>query len=226
MRILVVDDHVLFREGLVSMLTGQPDFSVVGEAGSVEDAITKARDLKPDLILLDIGLPDGSGLDAARAIFAERPEVKIVMLTVYETDDLLLGAVRSGAKGYLYKNTPISKLLAALRALERGEPAISRTMAGRILEEFTRLGSVKEPVENNNISGLTLRELEVLKLLGTGASNREIAESLFISINTVKIHVHNLLEKLSLRNRREATWFARRHGLEAPPLPLPSSDSD
>lgn len=213
MNILVVDDHILFREGLISMLSGQPDFTIVGEAGSVADAIRLSLMKDPDLILMDIGLPDGTGLDAVRAILAQRPSIKIVMLTVYETDDLLIAAIRAGAKGYLFKNTPVAKLLVSLRALEKGEPAITRNMAGRLVEEFTRLGSLYED-QPENLNKLTMRELEILKLIGQGTTNLEIASRLFISKNTVKIHVHNILEKLQLRNRREVAWFARKYDLE------------
>jgi DNA-binding NarL/FixJ family response regulator len=212
MRVLIVDDHVLFREGLVSLLKGQPDFTLVGEAGSVSEAIAMTRQLEPDLILMDFGLPDGTGLDATQAILAERPQAKIVFLTVHEQDDRLFAAIRSGAKGYLLKNVPVSKLLDYLRGVERGEAAISLAMAGHLLDEFSRLSS---PSDSDwvEVGELTLREVEVLRELASGATNREIAERLVISENTVKVHIHNLLGKLNLRNRREAIDFARRHGL-------------
>jgi DNA-binding NarL/FixJ family response regulator len=211
MRILLVDDHVLFREGLVSLLNGQPDFRVVGQAGSVVEAKTMARQLCPDLILMDFGLPDGTGLDATQAILAEQPEIKIVFLTVHEEDDRLFAAIRSGAKGYLLKNVPVTKLLTFLRGTEQGEAAISAAMASRILAEFSRLES---PRRDRLATGeLTLRELEVLRELASGASNREIADRLVIAENTVKNHVRNVLAKLNLRNRREATSFAHSQNL-------------
>lgn len=211
MKVLVVDDHILFREGLVSLLRNQPDFDVLGEAGTVREAISQAALLKPDLILLDFTLPDGNGLEATEAILALDPNVKIVFLTVHESDDRLFSAVRAGARGYLLKNLSVSNLLASLRALERGEAAISRVMMGRILEEFSRDGRGGDnhflPVE------LTTREMEILQQLSTNASNREIAGRLYISENTVKNHVHNILEKLKLSNRREAVDYARRLGV-------------
>jgi len=207
MRIVLVDDHVLFREGLAGLLNSQPDLSVVGEAGSVPEAVALARKLQPDLVLLDLGLPPGSGLDAMRAILADRPETNIVFLTVHEEDDLLFAAIRGGAKGYLLKNTPVSKLLPYLRGVELGEAAITPLMARRILDEFSHS---KRPCEPEDEPGdLTPREAEVLRELSTGATNREIAERLVISERTVKNHVSNILSKLHLKNRREAARVAR-----------------
>ncbi len=214
MRVLIVDDHVLFSEGLASLLNAQPDFSVVGQAGSVGEAITLARELCPDLILMDFGLPDGTGLEATQAILAERPTTNIVFLTVHEQDERLFAAIRSGAKGYLLKNVPVAKLLAHLRGLERGEAAISPTMTSHILGEFARMSPAHESSQVE--AELTARELDVLKLLAAGASNREIADRLCISENTVKNHVGSILTKLGLRNRREAASFARRHRLINP----------
>lgn len=212
MRILIVDNHILFREGLASLLVSQPDFDVVGEAGSVTEAIEKALDLKPDLVLFDIALPDGSGLDMLNTIYLKDPQVKFILLTMQESDDLLFAAIRAGATGYLLKTTPITKILAALRAVERGEAAISRAMTSRILDEFKQLDPT-QATNPNSLSTLTTREIEVLGHLGMGASNLEIAKNLVITENTVKVHIHNILNKLNLRNRREAGRFARRHGL-------------
>jgi two-component system NarL family response regulator len=207
--VLLVDDHALFREGLVSLLNRQSDFRVIGQAGTVQDAIKMARELKPDLVLMDFSLPDGTGLDATQAILSTHPDCDIVFLTVYEEDDRLFAAIRSGAKGYLLKNVPVAKLLEFLRGVEQGEAAITRAMASRVLDEFARL----EPRPKHYYTGaddLTTRELEVLQELATGASNREIAESLSITENTVRNHVHNILTKLGLKNRREAANIIRR----------------
>lgn len=212
MRILIVDDHVLFREGLASLIEAQSGYTVVGEAGSVGEAVAMARELQPDLILMDFGLPDGTGLDATQVILAEQPEAKIIFLTVHEQDDRLFAAIRSGAKGYLLKNVPASKLLAYLRGVECGEAAISLTMAGQILQEFSRLSPARDP-NRLEVGELTWREIEVLRELASDATNREIADRLVISEHTVKIHVRHILAKLDLRNRREAASFARRHGL-------------
>lgn len=212
MRILIVDDHVLFRDGLVSLLSAQPDFDVVGQAGSVSEAVAMARELGPDLVLMDFGLPDGTGLEATQAILADQPETSIVFLTVHEEDDRLFAAIRGGAKGYLLKNVPVARLLTYLRGVECGEAAISGAMTSRILSEFSRLEPPRnlDPLE---AGALTLREVEVLQELARGATNREIADRLIIAENTVKNHVSNILEKLNLRNRREAASFALRHGL-------------
>jgi two-component system NarL family response regulator len=213
---LIVDDHVLFRQGLVSLFTQQPDFEVIGESGSVGEAIEAARRLKPDLILMDFSLPDGSGVEATQAILKARPETTIIFLTMHEDDERLFSAIRSGAKGYLLKNLPVSKLLASLRATKQGQAPISREMAGRIIEAFARSEPIKRSEKPNLIELLTTREIGVFYELTTGASNQEIAERLFISENTVKNHVHNILEKLEMSNRREVTSFAVRHGITKP----------
>lgn len=207
MRVLLVDDHILFREGLVGLLDSQPDIDIVGEAGSVGEAIEMTCDLQPDLVLMDFSLPDGTGLDATQAILSKRPETKIVFLTVHEEDDRLFAAIRSGAKGYLLKNVHVAKLLAFLRGIERGEAAISPAMTSRVLNEFARLEPKRELSSSDE---LTTRELEVLGELVKGASNREIADHLVIAENTVKNHIRNILSKLDLKNRREAAEFARR----------------
>lgn len=212
MRILIVDDHILFREGLAGLLRSQPDTNVVGECGTVQEAIDLALRLKPEVILMDFSLPDGTGLEATRAILAAEPEIQIIFLTVHDNDERLIAAMRAGAKGYLLKNLSVNKLLASLRALERGEAAISRTMMARILEEFALSTPTASPAASPLI-GLTSREVEVLRELSDGITNQEIAARLYISENTVKNHIHNILDKLRLRNRREAIEFARKHGL-------------
>jgi DNA-binding NarL/FixJ family response regulator len=215
-RVLLVDDHALFSEGVASLLSGQPDFTVIGKATSVREAIAMARDLRPDLVLMDFTLPDGTGLEATSAILRERPETQIVFLTVHEEDDRLFSAIRSGAKGYLLKNVPVTKLLSYLRGLEQGEAAISPAMTSHILDELARTEPAQGLV-SDDLSDLTPRELDVLLELTTGASNREIAERLFISENTVKNHVSNILSKLNLQNRRAAARFASQHGLKTAP---------
>ncbi len=212
-RLLIVDDHVLFRDGIASLFTRQSEFCVVGEAGSVSEAIEKAHQLRPEIILMDFSLPDGTGLDATRAVLAELPLTKIVFLTMDGEDERLFAALRSGAKGFLLKDLSVDELFTSLRGLVNGEPALSRQMISRVLDEFARSEPAAGVESNLRLSQLTSREIEILRELAGGASNQEIAERLFISTNTVKNHVHNVLEKLGLKNRRELAAFAARHSL-------------
>ena len=209
-RILVVDDHILFQEGIASLIDRHPDFSVVGGADSVNEALTQTRRLQPDIVLMDFSLPDGTGLEATKAILAEQPEIKIVFLTVHDEDERLFQAIRCGAKGYLLKNTPIYQLLAYLQGLEQGEVALPPSSVARLLEEFAQSIPPAEP-EPEIIGRLTARQLEVLRELRDGASNKEIATRLVISEQTVKNHVSQILSVLNLHSRYEAASFARRH---------------
>jgi len=204
--IMVVDDHILFREGLTSLIRSIPGFEVVGSAGSVYEAISLARELSPEIILMDFAMPDGTGVDATRAILLELPQCKIVFLTMYESDDKLFDALRAGAKGYLPKNTPSPDLADNLRALSSGEMALSRQMMNRVVEEFSR--TRRSETDNRVLSKLSTRELDVLRELENGASNHEIAQRLFLSENTVKHHIHSILEKLQVPNRRQAGLIA------------------
>jgi DNA-binding NarL/FixJ family response regulator len=212
-RIIIVDDHVLFREGLAAILRQEADIEVVGLVGTVQDAVEAARTLKPDLVLMDFSLPDGTGAEATRQIVQEFPACKVVFMTMSEREDNLLAAVRSGAVGYLLKNMSPSKLVASLRSVQQGESARSRSMTLRVMKELSR---TKEPEHPGDpaLGGLTPREREVLVELAAGKSNREIAHQLFISENTVKYHVHAILEKLHLSDRKEVARFAREHGIK------------
>lgn len=213
MKLLIVDDHVLFREGLAAIFRPHMDIEIAGMAGTVRDAIEKARALMPDIILMDFNLPDGSGVDATRTILEEQPDCKIVFLTMSEQDEDLFAAIRVGAKGYMLKNMHPPELVASLRSVHRGESALSRAMTLRLMDELSRTKkAVGRPAENT----LTLRELDVLRAIAKGMSNQEIGSHLFISENTVKFHVHSLLAKLNLSDRKEAANFAREHGLVSP----------
>lgn len=214
MKLLIVDDHVLFREGLVALLSKQPDICVVGEAGNVHQAIEQARALRPDVILLDYSMPDGTGLDAARVILAERPETQIVILSMHDDDESLLAAVRLGVKGYLLKNIPTAKLVAAVRGMLNGEAPLSREMTARLMNQLARSDGTRLREEHNPLSQLTAREMEVLAELSGGLSNQEIAARLVVSENTVRNHVHNILEKLALHSRREAGALGKRYGMQ------------
>ncbi len=212
MRLLIVDDHILFREGLRSLFETQPDFQIVGEAGSVKEAIAKARAVKPEIILMDFSLGDGTGLDATKVILKDQPETQIIFLTMHEEDELLFEAIRYGAKGYLLKNLAVSKLVTSLRSLKKGEAPISRVMTARILDEFVNLENSRQR-NSTALEVLTEREKEVFGELARGASNREIAERLIISENTVKNHVSSILEKLNLKARRDVAAYAARAGM-------------
>ena len=211
-KIILVDDHIMFRDGLANILKSQTDFQVIGQAGTAHEAVELARELRPDVVLMDFGLPDKSGIEATQAILGERPETIVIFLTVFDTDQFLFAAIRSGAKGYLLKSQPSAQLLASLRAIEKGEAAISRAMTRHILDEFSRLGPPTKP-HQSKLSKLTLREFEILKELSLGSTNREIAQRFANSESTVKNQVHSILFKLGLKNRREVAWFVRQQGI-------------
>ena len=211
MNILVVDDHILFREGLVNMLRSQPDLIVVGEAGTGTEAIAKARELKPDLILLDYSLPDGNGTDAARIILTELPNTKIVFLTIHDDDAYLMAAIRSGAIGYLVKDVAFAKLVSSIRAVEHNEPAISRNKTLSLMRAIAHPSSL-ETSRDAGMAMLTTREVEILRDLAADASNEDIAEHLSLSLSTVKNNIHQIFHKLNLKNRKEVASYARLQG--------------
>lgn len=207
-RVLLVDDHALLREGLAGLLNAQPDFEVVGEASNGQEAIERTGDLMPDLVLMDVDMPVLDGVTAAQAIKAALPYVTIVMLTVHDADEKLFAAIRAGAQGYLLKDIRGAELVEALRGLARGEAPISRRLATRLIQEFAQQGMAPT-------APLTRRESQILEMVAARKRNREIAEALFISESTVKNHLRNILAKLHQRNRREAAAFAREQGLIA-----------
>jgi DNA-binding NarL/FixJ family response regulator len=209
MKIAIVDDHVLFREGIAAIIRSEPDIEIVGMAGSVQEAVEMVRAVKPEIVLMDFKMPDGSGVEATRMILAQQPTCKIIFLTMSEEDEDLLAAIRSGAKGFLLKNVKPSALLDAIRSVQNGESALSQKMTLRLMDELSHSNKLKHPAENT----LTLRELDVLRAIASGLSNQEIGRQLFISENTVKFHVHSLLAKLNLSDRKEAKRYAREHGL-------------
>ena len=211
LRILLVDDHVLFRKGMARLLDSQPDLEVVGEAEDGLEAVRLARRLKPNIILMDIHMPGCDGHEATRRIINEWPDAKIVMLTVAEDDQDLFSAIRNGAIGYLVKKIEPDNLFARLRGVAQGEAPISRVMANRILREFARMGS--EGVAADTSRSLTPREKQVLRLVTKGMTNKEIGAHLHIAENTVKNHLRNILEKLHLQNRAQAAAYAVREGL-------------
>jgi len=215
---MLVDDHALMRKGVASLLAACPDIEVVGEADNGAEAVTRVADLMPDLILMDIQMPEMDGLEATRRIKAEHPYLKIVMLTVSEEDRTLFDAIKAGAQGYLLKKMEPDEFLAMVRGISRGEAPISRTMAAKILGEFSR--RVKGPQAEDPAAKLTPREREVLQLLTQGNTNKEIGNTLCVSENTVKNHLKNILAKLHLQNRVQAVAFALREGI-VPENPRP-----
>ena len=215
-KILIVEDHILFRDGLKTLFRNLPDFQIVGEAGSVQEGIENARLLQPDIILMDYSLPDGVGPDATKRILRELPDCKIVFLTVHEAEEKLFAAIRAGAKGFVPKNIDGKNLISSLRSLDREEVAFSRKMTASIVEELSHMDSQTTSAKDI-LADLTNREVDVLLVLQTGASNAEIAQHLFISENTVKHHIKNILKKLDVENRHQAAQIARQMGLEANP---------
>lgn len=211
-RILLADDHTLFREGLLGILDSQPDMEVIGEASDGVEALVKARELLPDLILMDILMPGVNGLEATKQIKQELSGITIVILTVRDDEDKLFQAIKNGAQGYLLKSMSSKVIVKLLRGAMQGEAAITPEMAGRMLEEFRRL-SREVPLENDDDVDLTRREVEVLGWVAAGATDKEIADELTISIHTVKSHMRNILAKLHVGTRREASRIARHKGL-------------
>jgi DNA-binding NarL/FixJ family response regulator len=211
LRVLLVDDHVLFRKGLGALLEEREGVEVLGEAGDGLEAIEKARALLPDLVLMDIHMPKCSGLEAVRAIKREIPQVRIIMLTVSDDEEDLFAAIKNGAQGYLLKNLEPQQLYDMLDAARRGEAALSPAMTARILAEFCKPTETGEP--EGFCEELTSREREILQQVVTGATNKEIADALCITENTVKIHLRNILDKLHLQNRIQAAVYAVKEGL-------------
>ena len=213
-RVLVADDHALFRKGLASLLAEEADFEVVGEAVDGSQAVEMARELMPDMILMDVSMPVMDGLEATRRIKSAMPYVRIVILSASEGERSLFEAVKSGAQGYLLKKMEPMALFGALRGVARGEAPVSRVMAAKLLEEFARQTRAPTPTLATD---LTSRESEVLDLVAQGKSNKEIAATLAIAENTVKNHLKNILAKLHLENRVQAATYALREGLRPRP---------
>lgn len=221
-RVVVADDHTLFRRGLISLLSAQPWLEVVGEADTGMKTLEKVRELMPDVVLMDVYMPDWDGIETTRRLKTEFPYVKIIMLTVAEDEKVLFEAVKAGAQGYLLKKIEPGQLFDQIRAVARGEAAIAGHLAAKLLGEFAT--QLKDSDETNPLQELTSREREVLQLLTRGKTNKEIANGLGIAENTVKNHLKNILEKLHLQNRVQAVAFALSQGMISPsPADRPDS---
>lgn len=213
MRVVIADDHALFRDGLRSLLEAR-DIDVVGEARNGREAVAEARAQHPDIILMDLTMPEMGGLEATRLISAELPDVNVVVLTASEEDADLFEAIKSGAEGFLPKNLEAGALFALLEGVMQGQPALTPGLARKLLHEFAQPAA--KPAERP-AEGLTDREREVLELLVQGVtSNRELADRLYVSENTIKYHLRNILNKLHLQNRAQVIAYALRHGLVEP----------
>ena len=213
LRVMVADDHALFRRGLQMVLDQEEDLELVGEASDGVEAVEKAQELMPDVILMDVRMPKRSGIEAAGEIRDLLPHVKILMLTISDEEADLYEAIKAGASGYLLKEIPIEEVADAIRSVWAGQSRISPSMASKLLSEFAAMS--KSTGERAQVPSprLTEREMEVLKLVAQGKNNRDIAKDLYISENTVKNHIRNILEKLHLHSRMEAVVYAVREKL-------------
>ena len=212
-RVLIVDDHALFRRGLQMVLEQEPDIAVVGEGGDGAEAVSKAQELMPDVVLMDVRMPKRGGIDATKQIKELLPHVKILMLTISDEEADLYDAIKAGATGYLLKEVSIEEVGAAIRSVQAGQSLISPSMASKLLSEFATMVKRADEKQSAPQPRLTDREMEVLKLVAKGRNNRDIAKELFISENTVKNHIRNILEKLHLHSRMEAVVYAVREKL-------------
>jgi DNA-binding NarL/FixJ family response regulator len=208
-RLLVADDHPVVRDGLVAMLSTQPDFDVVGQAATGAEAVEQAARLRPDVILLDLEMPEMDGVEALRRMRAARPEAQVLVFTAFDTDERIVGAVQAGAQGYLLKGAPRDEIFRAIRVVSQGGSLLQPVVASKLLQHLS--GRSGEP--RGNAEPLTDRETEVLQLLALGRSNKEIAAALVISERTVKFHVSSILGKLGAANRTEAVTIAAQRGL-------------
>lgn len=214
-RILLVDDQNLFREGLRIILSVQPDIEVVGEAANGQQALEQVAALQPDLVLMDLRMPVLDGVAATKRLRQTHPQSRIIVLTTFDDDEFVFEGLRAGAVGYLLKDVQSEKLLEAIRAASRGESFLQPSIAAKLVAEFTRLSATPAPPPTiaNLIEPLSERELEILGQVATGASNKEIAMALFITEGTVKNHLTNILGKLEVRDRTQAVLKAKELGL-------------
>ncbi len=208
LRVLVVDDHEVVREGLAAMLDRRPGFQVVAEAGNVAEALEAARRFQPDLVVMDVRLPDGSGIEACRDIRAEMPQTRVVMLTSYPDEEAVFSAIVAGASGYLLKQVRARDLVAALEAVGRGESLLDPAVTEKVLERVRRIATGGA---NDELAQLTAQEQKILLLVAEGKTNKEIAADVFLSDKTVKNYVSSILSKLNLQRRAQAAAYVAKH---------------
>jgi DNA-binding NarL/FixJ family response regulator len=216
-RLLLVDDHDLVRAGIARLLNDFPDLDVVGEAGSALEALPLAQTLHPDVILMDIDMPEEDGISATRRIRGSIPDARIIMLTMHGSDEYVLNAIRAGAYGYLLKDASAEELVGAIRAVAADGAVITPRLARRMLDDFAHQPPVSEPAKDRAPDELSPREAEILALIASGETSRTIAARLFLSENTVKHHTSNIFQKLHVRHRSQAAAEAVRRGLVTPP---------
>jgi DNA-binding NarL/FixJ family response regulator len=210
LRLLVVDDHEVVRQGLVALIDRREKFQVVAEAGTVEEALDAARRFQPDLVIMDVRLPDGSGIEACREIRAELPATRVVMLTSYPDEEAVLSAIIAGASGYLLKQVRARDLVSALEAVGRGESLLDPAVTEKVLERVRRIAS---GTYTDELAQLTAQEQKILQLVAEGKTNKEIASEVFLSDKTVKNYVSSILSKLNLQRRAQAAAFVAKHRL-------------
>jgi two-component system response regulator NreC len=213
-RIVVADDHTLIRRGIVGLLNEQPDMEVVGEAASGKEALEQTARSTPEVVLLDVAMPEGNGLDTARQIKQRFPEIQVLMLTMHDRQDYLFEALRAGAAGYILKGADVQDLLAGIRAVCRGEVYLYPTLTKRLLSDFLRRAESGE--DPSHLGSLSERERDVLRLIAQGKTSNEIAQMLYISPHTVQTHRDHIMEKLNLHRKADLIRYAIRTGLVGP----------
>jgi DNA-binding NarL/FixJ family response regulator len=214
--VLIVDDQALVRAGFRMILEAEEDMEVVGEAADGREAVAEARRLRPDVVLMDVRMPDVDGIEATRRLLGDGADAKVVMLTTFDMDEYVYDALRAGASGFLLKDVPPEQLVAGIRAVASGDALLAPAVTRRVIEEFVRRPPASVRTLPPKLGDLTARELEVLKLIARGRSNAEIAKELFVSETTVKTHVAHVLMKLSLRDRVQGVVLAYECGLVEP----------
>ena len=217
-KILLADDHVVVRAGTRQLLERQPDIKVVGEASTGREAIQLADDLEPDVVVMDVRMPDGGGIEATKRIKEKHPEIAVLVLTAHDDEEYVFALLQAGANGYLLKTAEADELTKAIRTVIKGDLALAPSVAGKVVSQFTSGKTLPDVLSNikQDYGGLTEREMDILRLVGEGLTNKEIGRKLFISDRTVQAHLSNIFSKLNVNSRTEAVMHAVRHGWIAP----------